>query len=149
MHYSPLVSSVQGIFQTRTLEWAASSFSREASFPVSYLSLWLGRWALYHWATRMPLLCYPTLPLDCSSWEQISLPDVAFIFLTSLQGIFLGLHPEQWALWWICWLFCQGCDLKWKETRWLNPLSRPWKGIQCPVLCHRNVALLLKSWDVT
>ena len=52
MDYSPPGSSVHGIFQARTLEWVAISFSRGASQPrdqthVSCLSC-IGRWVLYH-----------------------------------------------------------------------------------------------------
>ena len=46
-------SSIYGISQARILEWVALSFFRGSSRPrvqthVSYI----GRWILYHWATR-------------------------------------------------------------------------------------------------
>ena len=55
MDCNPPDSSVCGIFQPRTLEWVAISFSRRYSWPrdqthVSWIS-WLGRWILYHQAT--------------------------------------------------------------------------------------------------
>ena len=53
--YSPPVSSVHGIFQTRTLKWVAITSSRGSSWLrdwscVSCVSC-IGRQALYHWAT--------------------------------------------------------------------------------------------------
>ena len=56
MDCSPQGSSVHGTFQARTLEWVAISTSRGSSQPrdrtqVSCVSC-IGRWILYHWATR-------------------------------------------------------------------------------------------------
>ena len=56
MDCSPPGSSVHGIFQARTPEWVAISFSRGSSWTrdqtsISYI-LCLGRQVLYHWATR-------------------------------------------------------------------------------------------------
>ena len=56
MHCSLPGFSVYGIFQARVLEWVVISFSRGSSHPrdrihVSCIS-WVGRWILYHWATR-------------------------------------------------------------------------------------------------
>ena len=53
MDCSPPGSLVHGILQARILEWVAISSSRASSRPrdqthVSYI----GRWILYHWATR-------------------------------------------------------------------------------------------------
>ena len=52
-------SSVHGIFQARILDWVAISFSRGSSWPKdqTYLSC-IGRWILYHWATREAWLCH-------------------------------------------------------------------------------------------
>ena len=79
----PPGSSVHGIFQAKILEQKiALSFSRGFSWPrdwtcVSCVS-WIGRWILYHWATRYMCVCVcvcvlvtqscPTLcdPVDCS-----------------------------------------------------------------------------------
>ena len=49
-------STALGVFQARILEWAAISSSRESSqprdrIPFSCVSC-IGRWVLYHWATR-------------------------------------------------------------------------------------------------
>ena len=105
----------------------------------------VGRWIPDQWATRMSLPRYPTLPLDCSSWEQISLPDVAFIF-----------SPPYKEYFWAC-IRSDGHyggsvdfsarDVIWdgKKPEWLNPLSRPWNGTQGSVLCHPNASLLLKA----
>ena len=46
-------SSAHGISQARILEWVAVSFSRGSSQPSNWNpSFLLGRWILYHWATR-------------------------------------------------------------------------------------------------
>ena len=52
-----LPGSARGIFQARTLEWVAISFSRGPSRPrewtcISYVFC-IGRWVLYHWATNV------------------------------------------------------------------------------------------------
>ena len=51
----PPGSSVHGLFQTRTLEWVAISFSRESSqsrhWTRVYLRLLHRRWILVRWAT--------------------------------------------------------------------------------------------------
>ena len=45
------------IFQTRILEWVAISFSRGSSQPRDWTCIsCIGRWILYHWATREALL---------------------------------------------------------------------------------------------
>ena len=49
----PPGSSVRGISQARILEWVAISFSRGFSWPRDRtLISCIGRWTLYHWATR-------------------------------------------------------------------------------------------------
>ena len=60
MDSSPPGSSVHRIFQARTLEWVAISFSRGSSwprdrYPVSCIFC-IGGWTLYHWATWAALL---------------------------------------------------------------------------------------------
>ena len=50
--YSPPGTSVHGILQARTLEWAATPFSRGSSQPrdqthVSYVSC-ISKWVFYH-----------------------------------------------------------------------------------------------------
>ena len=45
--------SVLGISQTRILEWVAIFFSRESPCPRDWTHIsGIGRWILYHWATR-------------------------------------------------------------------------------------------------
>ena len=59
MGYSPLGSSVHGIFQAKILKWVAISYSRGSSPPRDQTSVscvsYTGR-ILYHWATREALL---------------------------------------------------------------------------------------------
>ena len=46
-------SSVHGISQARILEWVAICFSRRSSQPRDWACIsCIGRWILYHWATR-------------------------------------------------------------------------------------------------
>ena len=53
MDCSPPGSSLQGIFQARTLEWVAIAFSRGSSPPRNQTCTFrTGRWILYLWATR-------------------------------------------------------------------------------------------------
>ena len=53
MDCNPPGSSVHGISQARILEWVAISLSRGSSWPRdrTHISS-IGRWILYHWATR-------------------------------------------------------------------------------------------------
>ena len=77
-------SSVHGIFQARTLEWVAISYSRGSSPPsdltwISCVSC-IGRWILYHWAIDWILVgllvfcfykeCY-NRQLHCIFWAQV------------------------------------------------------------------------------
>ena len=50
---SPPGSSVHRVLQARILEWVAMPSSRGSSQPMdgTYISC-IGRWTLYHWATR-------------------------------------------------------------------------------------------------
>ena len=53
MDCSPPGSSVRGIFQARILECVAISHSRRPSRPLDWThTSCVGRWILYHWATR-------------------------------------------------------------------------------------------------
>ena len=53
MDYSPPGSPVYEISQAGILQWVAISFSRTSSWPrdQAHISC-IGRWVLYHWATR-------------------------------------------------------------------------------------------------
>ena len=56
MYCSPPGSSVHGISQARILEWVAILFSRGPSWPRDQICIsCIGRWILYHWATREAL----------------------------------------------------------------------------------------------
>ena len=53
MDCSPSGSSVHGISQARILEWADISFSKGSSRHRNQTCIsGIGRWILYHWATR-------------------------------------------------------------------------------------------------
>ena len=57
MEYNSSGSSVCGVSQARTLEWAATSFSRGFSPPRDGTSVsCFGKWILYLWVTRGALL---------------------------------------------------------------------------------------------
>ena len=63
MDCSPPGSSVHGIFQTRILEWVATSSSKGSSPPRDWTespaaSSCIGRQILYHWATEEPKQWY-------------------------------------------------------------------------------------------
>ena len=54
---SPPGSSVHRISQARILEWVAISFSRGSSHPRDWAQVsCIGRWILYHWATREDII---------------------------------------------------------------------------------------------
>ena len=51
--YSPPGSSIHGISQARILGWVAISSSRRSSQSRDQIQVsWIGRWILYHWATK-------------------------------------------------------------------------------------------------
>ena len=53
MNCSPPGSSVHGISQTETLKWVAISSSRGPFRLRDWTHIsWIGRWSLYHWATK-------------------------------------------------------------------------------------------------
>ena len=57
MDYNPPGSSVHGIVQARILQWIAISFFRGSSQPRHQTNVsCIGRWILYHWATREALI---------------------------------------------------------------------------------------------
>ena len=52
-------SSVHGISQSGILKWVTVSFSRGSSLPKDQTGIsWIGRWILYHWATREYMYIY-------------------------------------------------------------------------------------------
>ena len=56
MDYSPPGSSGHGISQARILERVAISYSRRSSWCSDWTCVsFIGRWILYHWATREAL----------------------------------------------------------------------------------------------
>ena len=62
MDCSPPGSSVHGILQARILDCVAISFSRESSQPRDQTCVpCIGRWILYHLATREAHSCYVSL----------------------------------------------------------------------------------------
>ena len=116
--YSPPGSSVHGILHTRMLEWVVISYSKGSSWPRDQIHIscfsCIGRWILYHWATReVPSYAwkesesevthsYPTLcdPMDCS------LPG------SSIHGIFQARVLE-----WVAIAFSRGSS---------GPTDRTW-----------------------
>ena len=73
MDCSPPGSCVHGISQARILEWVAISLSKGSSRPKdqTWVSC-IGKWILYHWATREALEKKLKLPFPfcgCDSWH--------------------------------------------------------------------------------
>ena len=71
--------SVHGILQARTLVWTSMTSTRESSRPrdqihISYVSC-IGRWVLYHWATREALCKVSNFTNDstCKEWGALEL----------------------------------------------------------------------------
>ena len=66
-------SSAHGTSQARILEWVAISFSRGSSEAREQMCVsCIGRWILYHWATRKAHQVYDTILLT----DMISMPYV-------------------------------------------------------------------------
>ena len=88
--------SVHGISQARILEWVVISFSRGSSQPRdrTHISC-IGRWILYHWATREAQVpCTRLLisssvyltPHDPHSWSRISIKKLTLKVKWLFQG---------------------------------------------------------------
>ena len=82
---SPPGSSVHGILQATTLEWAATSFSRGSSWPrdQTHVSC-IGRQILCHWATR-----------EVHSVRKQMFLCILNVFLLSVTGYSLGLRNRN------------------------------------------------------
>ena len=99
-------SSVHGISSARILVWVAISFSRGSAWPrdPAFISC-IGRWVLYHWATRKPAVALRKQQIQPSAlavtWSQdfgggwsAVFPDLSLIFsfcivlCLKIQGVF-------------------------------------------------------------
>ena len=85
MNCSPLGSSVHEISQARILEWVAISFSRGSSWSrdwtcISCVSC-IGRWILYHWATRGVLIC-----MSITLWSTILITTLHIFFVLIFES---------------------------------------------------------------
>ena len=64
-------SSAHGIFQLRILEWVAISCSRGPSWPRDQCRIsCIGRWVLYHWATKEALYYFNSSQIHLLSFFQ-------------------------------------------------------------------------------
>ena len=81
MDCSPPCSSVHGISQARILEHVVISSSRGSSQSRdrTYVSC-IGRWVLYHWATREALMITET---------EFNLPYIGWFFTNSQTAVYL------------------------------------------------------------
>ena len=89
MDYSLASSSVHEILQARILEWVAISFFKGSSplrdqTCVSYVSC-IGRWVLYHWATR-------EAPASLHSTWNYLLAYLCFFFFLPMDGEYLDVR---------------------------------------------------------
>ena len=86
-------SSVCGILQARLLEWVAISCSRGSSQPRDQTHIpCIGRWVLYHWATRGVILRIPKLKKSNSKQKRF-LPSPR-CFWTILADLPQCEHPR-------------------------------------------------------
>ena len=95
MDHSPPGSSIHGISQVRKLKWVAISFFRGSSWPRD--QIWvscLGRWILYHWATRKAL--YPVIKTTVSAC--ISVRQCLYLKVSSFSERLLHWWAPQVAL---------------------------------------------------
>ena len=74
---SPPGSSVHGIFQARILELVAITFSRGSSWPRDWTCVscicCIGRWILYHSATREASVCMYIYKTECQRTDTFEL----------------------------------------------------------------------------
>ena len=95
MDFSSPGSAVHGISQTRSLEWAAISFSSRSSWPRgwTYISC-VGRWVLNYWATRELSACIFTHFDAFDLWYWRRLLRVPWTARRSSQSILKEISPE-------------------------------------------------------
>ena len=76
MDCRPPSSSVHGISQARILEWVSISFSTGSSWARDWGHIsCIGRWILYHWATReVPTLMISSIQFSLSVMSDSSRP---------------------------------------------------------------------------
>ena len=93
MGCSLLVFSVHGILQAM-LEWVAISFSRGSSWPKDRThTSCIGKWILYHWATRKALYTGYLKWSNWSWWELISFSLAVYYGLK--HGLSTGPNSDQ------------------------------------------------------
>jgi len=102
MDYSPPDSSVHGISQVRVLEWIAISYSGASSRSRDRTpNSCIGRWILYHWATRKSLyMCQVLLGfIWIISGPQFTRDTVSNCWIARIQThISLTLEPVLFYL---------------------------------------------------
>ena len=98
MDYSLPGSSVQGIFQARTLEWVAISYlghpPKPGSKPSSLLSPAPGKWSCL--STNVPINTNPSTPLTLHALGHMLPPPRSLLWLTQVS---FSLVPWTWGLW--------------------------------------------------
>ena len=93
MDCSPPGSSVHGISQARIQQWVSITSSRESSWPRDQACIsCIGRYSLYHWATKEVQWGQILGLLPIIGWRQV------MICLTAGPRGLLGLLP---ACWWV------------------------------------------------
>ena len=151
-----------GILQARILEWVAISFSRGSSGTQgSNPHLLLGRWILYHWATRKAPLRYIAMYLVTFAegtvkgrwgviwrtvWrsEKVFLRREIYTETWRLSRNFPGAGErwlgEEWGeLWELCVTSTRGLESQWPLSQW------GWLYRSYSVL--RSVWMSLQMWD--
>ena len=125
--YSSPGSSVHGIFQARILEWVSISSSRGSSWPrdrthVSPISC-IGRWILYHWATRGALTGIYSAKKQNKRCQKESLmlnstsPNQDFIMVSAFPE--MGSSTSQSGTTWSALVRCSaGQPLQSRQGKW-------------------------------
>ena len=101
--------SVHMISQVRTLEWVAISFSRGSSSPMDWTcSSYIGRWILYHWATR---------EAHTYRWVVVKYDKFIFMYYLAISGL-SSIHGIFWArvLEWVAISFSRGSSWPGDQT---------------------------------
>ena len=138
MDYSPLGSSVYGIFRTRILEWVAISYSRGSCRPrdwthISCISC-VGRWVIYHWGAtwEAPKIMDHGIEIESDVWVH---PRSCVVVVQSPNHVQLFVTP---------WTAARQASLSLTNSRSL-PKFIPIELAMPPnhlILCHHFLLLL-------
>ena len=133
-------SSVHRISQLRILEWVATSFCRGSSQPRGWTPLsCIGRWVLYHWATR------EALPPLISSIFLALLPGLAAERRPRAPGRWGEIHSVQWSGF-LIFPWEQSRDWTVRTVQWVNMWKSLAQWLVHVTVSSRTIILRSSGW---